>query len=74
MIDRLGDVAAVLGAADTPMKARFYGSLGVELTYQPTRQRVLVEASPWALERVRGGSSTIRTWPEIRGELDLAAT
>jgi site-specific DNA recombinase len=56
VIDRVGDVATVLGSADTPTKAHLYGSLGVELTYQPTRQRVLVEANPWALERVRGGT------------------
>jgi hypothetical protein len=73
LIDRVGNVASALGAANVPTKAQLYASLGLTLTFESSRDRVLVEARPWTYGRVRGGSASVDPWPEIRGVLDLSA-
>jgi site-specific DNA recombinase len=56
LIDRIGDIQAALGAAETSAKADLYAALGLKLTYEPADQRVLVEAVPLTYERVGGGT------------------
>lgn len=56
LIQGIGDAVRMIGGADTALKARLYGDLGITLTYQPERAVVLVEARPWTSECVGGGT------------------
>lgn len=56
LIERVGNVVSVLGAAPVPTKAQLYASLGLTLTFEPSRDQILVEARPWTYGRVRGGT------------------
>lgn len=71
LVEGLGDVASVLAEAEPADRARAYAEFGVRLTYEPSDQRVLVEASPaWGYERV-GGASPTTPPPVLRGVLTL---
>ncbi len=45
-LDDLGDVSAVLGAADVDERIALYSSLGLELVYAPGERRVDVNSAP----------------------------
>lgn len=55
LVDELGDLVSVLEAAEPQKKADLYESLGLRLTYEPTKQRVLVEADLGGVRMVRVG-------------------
>jgi site-specific DNA recombinase len=59
LIDSLGDVPKALSGADPTDKARLYTALGLTITYDATKRRIVVEARPderCALARVGGGT------------------
>ena len=61
IVTALGDILAVLRAADPADKAEIYSQLGLRLTYQPGRRIVRAEAhldqTPhWVFDSVRGGT------------------
>jgi hypothetical protein len=75
IVESLGDVVGVLEAADPQKKAELYDSLGLSLTYEPSKRRVLVEADLGGVRPVRVGGP-LRTSPTplvVRGELQLLA-
>lgn len=75
MVDSLGDLVGVLEAAEPAKKAALYASLGLALTYEPSKRRVLVEADLGGVRPV-GVGGPWRTSPTplvVRGELYLAA-
>jgi site-specific DNA recombinase len=56
MIDEIEDQVRMLAEADPVAKKALYADLGIQLTYEPERNKVLVEAkptAPWALEALR---------------------
>jgi DNA invertase Pin-like site-specific DNA recombinase len=55
LVESLGDLVAVLRAAGPRKKAELYGELGLNLTYEPNRRRVLVEADLSRVRMVRVG-------------------
>jgi site-specific DNA recombinase len=55
MVESLGDLVGVLDAADPQKKAALYESLGLALTYEPSKRRVLVEADLGGVRPVRVG-------------------
>jgi hypothetical protein len=62
MVDSLGDVGAALAGGRPESLDRLYGSLGLELRYQPQERAVEVTASPRVVsECVRGGTCTLTT-------------
>jgi site-specific DNA recombinase len=61
MIAKLGDMAAVMRAADPSDKSEVYQQMGLELTYQPGRKVVqgairLDAPGHWFFDGVRGGT------------------
>ena len=61
MIGKLGDMAAVVQAADPNDKAEVYQQMGLKLTYQPGRKLVhgaiqLDAPGHWFFDGVRGGT------------------
>jgi hypothetical protein len=67
MVESLGDVIGVLEVADPQNKAKLYDSLGLSLTYEPSKRRVLVEADLGGVRPVRvGGPRTPKCHPEWR--------
>jgi hypothetical protein len=62
LVASVGDISAVLAAADPKLKAELYGDLGLRLTYRPADQLVRVEALPaWAKGCVGGATQTPST-------------
>jgi site-specific DNA recombinase len=55
MVESLGDLVGVLQAADPQKKSALYQSLGLSLTYEPSKRRVLVEADLGGVRPVRVG-------------------
>jgi len=55
LVANLGILVGVLEAAEPQKKADLYESLGLSLTYEPTKQRVLVEADLGGVHMVRVG-------------------
>ena len=55
MVESIGDLVGVLETADPQKKAGLYESLGLSLTYQPNKRRVLVEADLGGVRTVRVG-------------------
>ena len=55
LVESLGDLLAVLRAAEPQKKAELYGELGLNLTYEPREWRVLVEADLSRVRMVRVG-------------------
>ncbi len=55
LVESLGDLVRVLGAAEPAQKAALYESLGLSLTYEPSKRRVLVEADLSGVRTVRVG-------------------
>ncbi|MEX0832350.1 MAG: hypothetical protein WD276_00520 [Actinomycetota bacterium] len=55
MIERLGDLAGVLKAAEPVKNAALYENLGLPLTYGPGKRRMLVEADLSGVRTVRVG-------------------
>ena len=55
MVENLGDPIGVLEAAEPAKKAALYESLGLNLTYEPRKRRVLVEADLSGVRPVRVG-------------------
>ncbi|WP_139342489.1 zinc ribbon domain-containing protein [Protofrankia sp. BMG5.30] len=49
MVTAVGDIVAVLTAADPTDKAKIYTQLGLHLTYEPGAHRVIAEAKPHAI-------------------------
>jgi len=47
----LRDITAVLKDADPKLKAEVYAELGVEVTYNPERRMVLVNAGPTRVQQ-----------------------
>jgi hypothetical protein len=67
IVESLGDVVGVLEAADPQKKAELYDSLGLSLTYEPSKRRVLVEADLGGVRPVRvGGPNSPNCHPEWR--------
>jgi hypothetical protein len=56
LVESLGDLVGVLGAAEPQKKAELYAELGLRLTYEPEGRRVLTAAdlSRCAQDRVGG--------------------
>ena len=54
-VESLGDLVAVLRAAEPQKKAELYGELGLNLMYEPNGRRVLVEADLSRVRMVRVG-------------------
>ena len=51
------DALQLLAGADPALKAEVYGGLGIELTYDPTKRKLVIESRPaCATERVGGGT------------------
>jgi hypothetical protein len=75
MVESLGDLVSVLQAAEPRRKAALYESLGLALTYEPSKRRVLVEADLGGIRPVRVGGlwPPERTPAVLRGEIILAA-
>jgi hypothetical protein len=55
MIESLGNLVDVLEAAEPAKRAALYTSLGLSLTYEPIKRRVLVEADLSGVRPVRVG-------------------
>jgi len=55
LVESVGDLVRVLEAADPQKKADLYESLGLSLTYEPSKRRVLVEADLSGVRPVRVG-------------------
>ncbi len=55
MVESLGGLVGVLSAAEPAKKAALYESLGLTLTYEPSKRRVLVEADLGGVRPVRVG-------------------
>ena len=55
IIESLADLVGVLEAAEPAKKSALYDSLGLALTYEPNRRRVLVEADLGGVRTVRVG-------------------
>jgi DNA invertase Pin-like site-specific DNA recombinase len=55
MVESVGDLIDVLQAADPKKKTDLYESLGLSLTYEPSKRRVLVEADLGRVRPVRVG-------------------
>ena len=58
MIESIGDFVGVLESADPEKKAAFYESLGLNLIYELSRRRVLVEADLGGARPVGVGGGT----------------
>jgi hypothetical protein len=73
MVESVGALVVVLEAAEPAQRAALYESLGLALTYEPSKRRVLVEADLSGVHPVRVGGPW-RTSPTpfvVRGELQL---
>lgn len=55
MVESIADLVSVLGAAELAKKAALYESLGLALTYESSKRRVLVEAGLSGVRPVRVG-------------------
>jgi site-specific DNA recombinase len=55
IVESLSDLVGVLEAAEPQKKAELYDSLGLSLTYEPSKRRVLVEADLGGVRQVRVG-------------------
>lgn len=55
MVESVGNLVGVLEAADPAKKAALYESLGLDLSYEPSKRRVLVEADLGGVRPVRVG-------------------
>ena len=55
MVESLGDLVGVLEAVEPAKKADLYDSLGLSLTFQPSKRSVLVEANLSGVRPVRVG-------------------
>jgi hypothetical protein len=55
VVENLGNLADVLEAAEPHKKADLYDNLGLSLTYEPSKRRVLVEADLGGVRPVRVG-------------------
>ena len=67
MVESIADLMSVLEAAEPAKKAALYESLGLALTYEPSKRRVLVEADLSGVRPVRvGGPRTPKCHPEWR--------
>lgn len=75
LVSGLKDVLAALADADPKLKGEAYAEFGIRVEYDPVNNRATVEAQPSSCTQVRveGASSTMSTWPAIRGVLDFAA-
>lgn len=59
IVDQLADIARVIANADPDDKAEVFRQLGLQLTYQPSRQVVEAEIripDHWQIDGVRGGT------------------
>jgi DNA invertase Pin-like site-specific DNA recombinase len=74
MVESIADLMSVLEAAEPAKKAALYESMGLALTYEPSKRRVLVEADLSGVRSVRvGGPKSpnchpewrIRSWPAL---------
>ena len=67
MVESIADLMSVLEAAEPAKKAALYESLGLALTYEPSKRRVLVEADLSGVRSVRvGGPRAPKCHPEWR--------
>jgi hypothetical protein len=55
MIESLEDLVGVLSVAEPAKKAALYESLGLSLTYEPSKRRVLEEADLGGVRPARVG-------------------
>jgi hypothetical protein len=70
LLEGLGDLSAVIGAADPALKAEVYADLGLRLTYRPAEDLVAVEALP--LLTNRGQRHAPRPSPSSNGQVACA--
>ena len=72
VVRQLKDLVSVLANADPEDKRAVYDELGVDLTYGADGTVHVAAGARVLTERVGGASSTVSTWPTMRGECDLA--
>jgi hypothetical protein len=67
MVESVADIVGVLEAAEPQKKVDLYDGLGLSLTNEPSKRRVLVEADLGGVRTVRvGGPTATKCHPEWR--------